>query len=70
MIAYQATHRIVTVSSRDNYQACFMHTEADGTIKSVLWGIDRPEVKGKVRMPLPLAGCYFKPLKDDPRGKC
>ena len=42
----------------------------DGTIKIVFWETPgKPEVKGKVRMTLPLAGVYFKPLKDDPRGK-
>lgn len=69
MIAYQATHKIVTVASRDVYQACFMDAQKDGTIKTVYWGMDKPEVKGKVRMELPLAGMIFKPLKDDPRGK-
>lgn len=43
---------------------------SDGTIKTLFWEVpDKPETKGKVKMQLPLAGVYFKPLKDDPRGK-
>ena len=68
-IGYQSTHRIMAVASRDVYQACFLHAEKDGTMKTIYWGVDRPNTKGKVRMELPLAAVIFKPLKDDPRGK-
>ena len=70
IIGYQSTHKILAVASRDCYQYTFMDILKDGTIKTLCWEVpDKPEVKGKVRMTLPLAGVYFKPLKDDPRGK-
>jgi hypothetical protein len=71
LIGYQSTYKILAVASRDVYQYAFMDIDKDGTLKIILWEVpDKPATKGKVRMILPLAGVFFKPLKDDPRGKC
>ena len=70
LIGYQCTFKVLTVASREIYQYSFMDVQRDGTIKCIFWEVpDKPVTKGKVKMELPLAGVYFKPLKDDPRGK-
>lgn len=62
---YQATNRVVTVASRDFHAFSFGNAYPDGSIKCVMWDIDRPDTNGKVRMDAPLAGFHFNPMEGD-----
>ena len=65
---YQKLHRILTVSSRDIYQMIYWEIEADGSIYMVVYEQieDTPEETDCVRMRLPIGGCLFEPMPNDP----
>ena len=67
---YQCGFRILTVAARDVEQIGLIQPARDGSIKVIVWGDDtKPAKPGNVRMNMPVCGVYFKPMKDDSKGK-